>query len=136
MRQPDKARTVIQIAGALMGLLGAGSLLEGSVNLITTRSWEDFLLGLVVALYLFYVGFLAWKRFSPLAIKHLCAVISFLCLTLPHIVLEPLFPRWVSMISDLVLLYPVILLYRRNAGYFIRQIFGDQELQSPKTTCL
>ena len=78
----------IKVAGTLTGLLGLCVLcyVPFAVHAIITKgsAWMLLLIVLPLALaaYFFYVAYLVWSRFSPLAVRHACGVLA-VCVLVP-----------------------------------------------------
>ncbi|MFH1148001.1 MAG: hypothetical protein V1736_09890 [Pseudomonadota bacterium] len=79
---PTAAKILIKVLGALAGLLGAGMMACSPSILMESGDVSMFFAVFFVlsALYLAFVGYLAWFRFSPRAIGHACGLLAFLLL--------------------------------------------------------
>lgn len=72
----------VRILGTLAGLLGVSSLWftqfmwpdEADEHIVLKRVLAVFVT--LVAIYLLYVAYLVWWKYSPLAVRHLVAVLS------------------------------------------------------------
>lgn len=117
--------------------LGILSALMGIVNLCAAPTFladKDgmIIIGFLVlflGLYLFYVSFLIWWRFSPLAIRHICGVIAFFSLGIIQIFVEWVTGSQLSVASGIISLFSLIAvfcLYRWASKYFTRMIFGNE----------
>lgn len=81
-----------------------------------------------LGLYLVYVGYLTWFRFSPLAIRHICGVIAFYLLGVVQVVLDIFVGSQLSVASGIIALFSliaVICLYCWAFKYYNRLLFGD-----------
>lgn len=82
------AKIVLRVVGTLAGLLGLGMLCVTPFMVyhsITERNGWMILLAvfpLAVAIYFIYVAYLAWFRFSPLAVRHICGALGIYVLML------------------------------------------------------
>ena len=82
-----------------------------------------------LGLYLLYVGYLIWWRFSPLAIRHICGVIAFYSLGIFQIFVEWLTGPQLSVVSGIISLFSLIgvfCFYRWAFKYFTRFMFGNE----------
>ena len=123
---------VFRASGLLTALLGLANLCYCAPVFLTGENWVIVMMGflfVVLGLYLLYVGYLTWRRFSPLAIRHICGVIAFYLLASVQIAMDHLnSPQWLteSGIVSLVCLISAFIFYRWAAKHFIQKIFGNE----------
>lgn len=92
------AKFIVRIVGTVVGLYGAMMLCVGLLmaGTVFRQAGEHRVAGLAfggimlaVAVYALYVGWLAWFRLSPLAVRHVCGVLGFLVLMVPSHFMRP-----------------------------------------------
>lgn len=81
--KPTIAKVVVRIVGTLFGLLGLGMLgfdLRLFYRSVAERNgWSIMFMtiALMTIIYLIYVAYLVWLRFSPRAVRHVCGALGF-----------------------------------------------------------
>jgi hypothetical protein len=89
------AKALMRVAGALAGVSGVVMLCFGLSPLYHSVTEQDpWMIGLAALLlalpvYLVYVAYLVWFRFSPLAVRHICGTLAFLMLGLVTTLFDP-----------------------------------------------
>ena len=122
---------LFRVSGLLTALLGIANLCCAPAFL-TDKNSAMVMLGFLfifLGLYLLYVGYLTWRRFSPLAIRHVCGVIAFYLLAGVQIAMDySNSPHWLteSGIVSLVCLIGAFIFYRWASKHFVQKIFGSE----------
>lgn len=128
------AKIVMRVIGTLAGLLGLGMLgLAPFIFYHAIAEWNLWMIllaafPLALAVYLVYVAYLVWFRFSPLAVRHICGALGFYGFTL----LTPLFnpgpggpdTAW-SALAFLGCIVGVYLAYRVASNRLSRLLFPE-----------
>jgi len=85
----------VRAVGTIAGLIGLHFLVIGALMLRESPDWPVILLGVVwfglLGAYLLYVTYLVWRRFSPLAVQHVCFLLALLLFAslVRHLLPEP-----------------------------------------------
>ena len=131
-----RLKAVLRAFAIVGGLFGIPCLVMGIGFLSSTIFGKEgpdlirFLLGvmfLIPGVYLSWVVFLVWRRFSPRAVLHLCGGIGFLVWTIPGGSFERFGEMW-SAVAWWVWLALVISGYRSVSRYLVRRLFEPEVL--------
>jgi hypothetical protein len=142
-------KAAIRAVGTIAGLFGIPFILMGFflISELAAKKAFDSITMLVAALavipgiYLTWLLFLVWRRFSPKAVLHCCGAIAFFVLGIPSVWFDRLGQRsgqfgeiqdiWGPLAFLLWLLF-VIAGYRALSRWLIRRLF-QPEVSMPQT---
>lgn len=129
------AKNLVRAVGILIGLPGFGLLSATPLLMYCAFASPErgvwtfgfCLLPAVLALYLIYVAYLAWRRFSPLAVRHVCGVLAFGALVLIASLFTPMDGSHIPRGGFVYLggLIAVYYCYQAAARHLTRLIFTE-----------
>ena len=130
---PTVAKTILRASAALAAAVGIGSLASSCYFLFKSIVGRDLLMGIMgvlslgLSVYLGYVAFLVWFRFSPPAVRHICGFLAFSLLPITTEFLNPLneTDTALSSILSLGVLVAVYFAYRFASVRLIRLLFDN-----------
>jgi hypothetical protein len=126
------AKILVRLLGTLAGLYGV-LIVSGLPSFFQAMSevgpgivYATVAVQAVLALYLFWVAYLAWFRFSPQAVRQCCGVLGFIVLATFIVLVGPLIRAahpFLTLLAIPAALVTVLWGYRRFARYLNRLLF-------------